>query len=102
MATDDKTTPRPWKVGIGYHAGDTLIYTEAPGTPKGRIAIADCEDAGADGEANAELIVRAVNAYDQLMAIFVEWRANIDRDYENGTTYDIEAFDAIRRALDIT
>lgn len=63
MGSETKATPLPWKIGGGANvvgADDTLV-TSVP-RPKGAGA-AERRDA------NARLIVRAVNAFEPLLAV---------------------------------
>lgn len=75
----DLTTPRPWGVcELPWDDRGTAIYSP-PGDPHGArlVASTDTEwladsddDAGVD-QANADLIVRAVNAHDELVELLV-------------------------------
>ena len=59
--TTDKTTPRPW--GYGYHRG---LDEHLVGVTLENVAI--IEDRHENAAENAALIVRAVNAHDDLVA----------------------------------
>lgn len=63
MTTKTQTTQTPWAV----HPNGVNIFTATP-TTNGRIAIADCEIGRIDErEANAALIVKAVNCHEILV-----------------------------------
>ncbi len=61
MATKTTHTPLPWEVGERIGDGSPVVTYQARD-------IATVENYYGDGEANAELIVRAVNAHDDLLA----------------------------------
>jgi hypothetical protein len=65
MSEFENATPRPWATNC--HHVPARVESEAEhGIVNDGWIICDCD--GPDGEANAELIVRAVNAHDDLVA----------------------------------
>ena len=73
------TTPRPWYFQ-GAHDGKGVI-TETHNLPDGgRMThfVAICDSATQDNEANARLIVKAVNNYDKLVAALKQLEAAVD------------------------
>ena len=65
MNTETKHTPTPWETN-----GSAIETVASPGAVVGWVNT-DIDTSGGSDDANAELIVRAVNAHDALVAVAV-------------------------------
>ena len=66
------TTPRPWRISTNYGAKHHVVKEHG-----GLICVCDAGDYShsvEQGEANAELIVRAVNSFDDMLAALKFYR----------------------------
>jgi len=77
---EDTTTPRPW-VAVPWHAHGLISVCGADD-----VVVAECS--GIHTAANAALIVRAVNAHDDLVAACEAW----DQGFVDGEDFDADQF----------
>jgi hypothetical protein len=108
----DRTTPRPWYVGMRpEYDGEYITADRIVGGPTGHDEYdrengvwalegdEPCVVAQPDDQANAELIVRAVNNHDELVAALrslCDWCEATDTD---GSVYVSEAITKARAAI---
>jgi hypothetical protein len=107
----NKATSRPWRVCGGYAARFAAITSQNDGYIV--LGMADYKDDKQSGEpilapdyqaqqANAALIVEAVNNYDKLMAVAetaeVAWK--VINDHQNGVNVEMCAFAEAAMSLD--
>lgn len=106
MAQETEATPRPWVLSPDHH--QTLIRGGNAATGR-RVATAfmnTAPSALAENEANAALIVRAVNERDELLAALAEiegamtrWWGNYETSRKPMPENTRNAIDRARRAL---
>lgn len=71
MKTQSKATPGPWFYGAKNMTGNWLVGHQDLDNPEHTTCICQC-DICPEAEANAQLIVRAVNSHDALLAACIE------------------------------
>lgn len=94
-------TPRPWRVGVDgdVFAGGHVVslIADADGDQVEAANVLSTNISKAEARANAALIVRAVNAHDELVALLSAWVDSTDRSEQTGSMRPV--YEAARALL---